>query len=200
MMKRLAILSVAVIAVIPVVNVASLGAQAAQQRQGRQGGRQERQAPGVAGVPGAPGVDAAVNDPAVTPNEIQRMFDAYALVQAQDQLHLNDDQYPRFLVRFKSLQEVRRRSLQEHTRLVGDLRRLLTQGQPDEAQLKERMQELQEVDSRAVADVKKAYDGLDQVLDVKQQAHLRVFEEQMERRKIELITRARQANRQKQQQ
>ena len=188
MMKRLAILSLAVIAVINIIGVASLGAQGAQQRRGRQA----QQAPGVPGVNG--------DDAAVTPNEIQRMFDAYALVQAQDQLHLNDDQYSRFLVRFKSLQEVRRRSLQEHTRLVGELRRLLMQGQPDETQLKERMQELQEVDSRAVADVKKAYDGLDQVLDVKQQAHLRVFEEQMERRKIELITRARQANRLKQQQ
>jgi len=187
MMKRLAILSVAA---INIISVASLGAQGAQQRRGRQA----QQAPGV------PGVNSAVDDPAVTPNELQRMFDAYALVQAQDQLHLNDDQYARFLVRFKSLQEVRRRSLQEHTRLVGELRRLLMQGQPDETQLKERMQELQEVDSRAVADVKKAYDGLDQVLDVKQQAHLRVFEEQMERRKIELITRARQANRLKQQQ
>ena len=188
MMKRLAIRSVALIAVINVISVVSLGAQGAQQRRGRQA----QQAPGVPAVNG--------DDPAVTPNEIQRMFDAYALVQAQDQLHLNDDQYARFLVRFKSLQEVRRRSLQEHTRLVAELRRLLMQGQPDEAQLKERMQALQEVDSRAVADAKKAYDGLDQVLDVKQQAHLRVFEEQMERRKIELITRARQANRLKQQQ
>ena len=188
MMKRLAIRSVALIAAVNVISVVSLGAQGAQQRRGRQA----QQAPGVPAVNG--------DDPAVTPNEIQRMFDAYALVQAQDQLHLNDDQYARFLVRFKSLQEVRRRSLQEHTRLVAELRRLLMQGQPDETQLKERMQELQEVDSRAVADVKKAYDGLDQVLDVKQQAHLRVFEEQMERRKIELITRARQANRLKQQQ
>src|SRR5204862_1461333 len=136
------------------------GAQGAQQRQGARG-RQAQQAPGV------PGVNGAVDDPAVTPNEIQRMFDAYALVQAQDQLHLNDDQYARFLVRFKSLQEVRRRSLQEHTRLVAELRRLLMQGQSDEAQLKERMQELQEVDSRAVADAKKTYDGLDPVLDVK---------------------------------
>ena len=115
-------------------------------------------------------------------------------------MRLNDEQYSRFLVRFKSLQDVRRRSLQEHTRLVAELRRLLMQGQPDEAQLKDRMQELQDVDSRAVADVKKAYDGIDQVLDVKQQASFRVFEEQMERRKIELITRARQANRPKQQQ
>jgi hypothetical protein len=189
MTKSLRILSATVIAVtaVTIIGAAPASAQGAQQRLGRPG-RQAQQAPAV------------TDDPAVTPNEIQRMFDAYALVQAQDQLRLNDDQYSRFLVRFKSLQEVRRRSLQEHTRVVVELRRLLMQGQADEAQLKDRMQELQEVDARAIAEVRKAYDGLDQVLDVRQQASLRVFEEQMERRKIELITRARQANRLKQQQ
>jgi hypothetical protein len=184
MMKLLAVLSVAV---ITVVCAAPAGAQGAQQRQGRQG-RQAQQAPGL------------VDDPGVTPNEIQRMFDAYALVQAQDQLALNDEQYGRFLARFKALQDIRRRSLQEHTRLVVELRRLLVQGQPDETQLKDRMQALRDVDMRAIADVRKAYEAIDQTLDVKQQATFRVFEEQMERRKIELITRARQTNRPKQQQ
>jgi hypothetical protein len=191
MMRLLAILCVVVI------SAASVGAQDAQQQQ-RQGrpGRQGQLPPGAPGVPGLAG---GVDDPGVTPAEIQRMFDAYALVQAQDQLRLNDEQYSRFLVRYKSLQELRRRALQEHTRLVGDLRRLLLQGQPDDAQLKDRMQQLQEVDSRALGEVRKAYEGIDQVLDVKQQAGFRVFEEQMERRKLELITRARQANRPRQQ-
>jgi hypothetical protein len=184
MMKLLALLSAAV---ITFVSAAPAGAQGAQQRQGRQG----RQAQPAAGLG---------DDPAVTPNEIQRMFDAYALVQAQDQLALGDEQYGRFLARFKALQDVRRRSLQEHTRLVVELRRLLMQGQPDEAQLKDRMQALQDVDMRAIADVRKAYEAIDQTLDVKQQATFRVFEEQMERRKIELITRARQTNRPRQQQ
>lgn len=176
MTRLLAVLS------LVVVGAASVGAQGSEPRLGRQG----RPAPG------------AVENPAVTPAEIQRMFDAYALVQAQDQLRLSDEQYSRFLVRFKSLQDVRRRSLQEHARLVAELRRLLMQGQPDESQLKDRMQELQDIDSRAVADVKKAYEGIDQLLDVERQASFRVFEEQMERRKLELITRARQANRPRQ--
>lgn len=184
MMKRSVMLSVAVISVI---GAASLGAQGTQQRPGRQG-RQAQQAPALA------------DDPGVTPVEIQRMFDAYALVQAQDQLRLNDEQYGRFLGRFKTLQDVRRRALQEHTRLIVELRRLLTQGQPDEAQLKDRMQALQDVETHAISDVKKAYEAIDQTLDVRQQANFRVFEEQMERRKIELITRARQANRPKLQQ
>jgi len=83
---------------------------------------------------------------------------------------------------------------------VIELRRLLNQGQSDEAALKERVQALQELDTRSVADIRKAYDAVDQVLDVTQQARFRVFEELMERRKIELVTRARQANRQRQQQ
>ena len=43
--------------------------------------------------------------------------------------------------------------------------------------------------------MRKAYNALDEVLDVRQQARFRVFEEQIERRKIELLMRARQQNR-----
>ena len=45
------------------------------------------------------------------------------------------------------------------------------------------MQALQDLDARSVADIRKAYDAIDQVLDVTQQAKFRVFEELMERRK-----------------
>jgi hypothetical protein len=132
----------------------------------------------------------------VTPVEIQRMFDAYALIQAQEQLRLNDEQYARFLVRYKALQDTRRQAIQEHTRLVNELRRLLMeQRQADDGELKEQMRALQDADARAVSDVRKVFEGVDQVLDVRQQAMFRVFEEQMERRKLELVTRARQANR-----
>ena len=52
-----------------------------------------------------------------------------------------------------------------------------------------------DLDARTAAEVKKSYEGIDQVLDLRQQVRFRVFEEQMERRKIELVTRARQNNR-----
>ena len=172
---------------VVVLGAASLGAQATPQRQGRQG-RQALQ-----------GQAAPENDPGVTPAEIQRMFDAYALVQAQDQLRMSDDQYSRFLLRYKALQDIRRRSLQEHTRIVTELRRLLAERQPNEALLKAQIDALDDVDSRTGAELKKASEGVDELLDVKQRASFRVFEELMERRKLELITRARQAFRPKQQ-
>ena len=145
------------------------------------------------------GEPGAVTD-VITPGELQRMFDAYALMQAQDQLKITDDQYSQFLTRFKALQEVRRRSLQEHARVIQSLRKMLNGVQPaDEAQLKELLKALDDLEARTAADVKKALDAIDQVLDTAQQAKFRVFEENMERRKLELVARARQANRPKKQ-
>ena len=140
--------------------------------------------------PGAPG-DA----PVVSPAEIQRMFDSYALMQAQEQLKIADDKFPQFLTRFKALQDARRRGLNERARTVMDLRRLVNAPQHDEAALKERLKALEDVEARNDAEVKKAFDALNQVLDVYQQAKFRVFEENMERRKLELVNRARQAKR-----
>ena len=124
------------------------------------------------------------------------MFYSYHIKQAQDQLKLKDEQYAQFLARFKALQEVRRRSLQERTKAIQSLRKMLNGAQAaDESQLKEQLKALDDIESRSAADVKKAQDAVDQVLDTAQQAKFRVFEENMERRKLELVTRARQANR-----
>ena len=155
----------------------------AQGRQGRQG---RATAPPAA-------------EPGVSPGDVQRMFDAYALMQAQEQLKIGDEHFSQFLTRYKALQELRGKNLQERARLVVDMRQMLNAPNPDEAQLKERMKALQDLETRSAADVKKAYDAIDQVLDVRQQAKFRVFEELMERRKLELVSRARQANRPKNQ-
>ncbi len=134
----------------------------------------------------------------VTPAEIQRMFDSYALMQAQEQLQISDEQFPQFLTRFKALQDVRRRALQERARHLIDLRRLLTAPQADDAAMQEHLKALEEIDARARVDAGKALDAIDQILTVRQRARFRLFEEAMERRKLELINRARQANRARQ--
>jgi hypothetical protein len=113
-------------------------------------------------------------------------------LQAQAQLNINDDQFTPFLTRFKTLQEVRRRGMQERARILMSLRTLSNAPQPEEAQIRERLNALQELAARSAADLKKAYDSIDQLLDIRQQAKFRVFEEQMERRKLELVMRARQ--------
>ena len=63
---------------------------------------------------------------------------------------------------------------------------------PDDAALKERLSALQELESRSAAELRSAYNQLDEILDLRQQARFRVLEEQLERRKLELLMRARQ--------
>ena len=144
---------------------------------------------GVAHAQGEP-------DPTVSPAELQRLFDSYALVQAQQFLNIPDDQYTKFLPRFMALQNARRQSQQQRTRMLNELRRLLMPGETaSDDQIKAAMKQLQEIDDRNETETRKAQDAVDQTLDTRQQARFRVFEEQMERRKLELVTRARQANR-----
>lgn len=138
--------------------------------------------------------DPALPNPAITPFELQRLFDSWALLQAQEFLKITDDQFAKFLPRFKTLQDVRRQTLQQRTRVVNELRKLVNENGPDE-QIKNALRMLQDIDDRGASDTRRAYDAVDQVLDLHQQAKFRVFEEQMERRKLELVTRARQANR-----
>jgi len=136
------------------------------------------------------------------PGEIQRLFDAYLVMEAQQALTLTDQQYPQFLVRLRTLQDTRRRTQQERNQLMAQLQRLTNPratNRGDEAELKERLTALQELEARTAAEMRKAYNALDEVLDVRQQARFRVFEEQIERRKIELLMRARQQNRPDQQ-
>jgi hypothetical protein len=100
----------------------------------------------------------------------------------------------------KGIQEVRRRNQQARQRILQDLRRLSAEeadAKPDENAIRERLKALVDHDEKALAEMRKAYEALDGVLDVRQQARFRVFEETMERRKLELLMRARQANRQR---
>jgi hypothetical protein len=155
--------------------------------QGRTAPRGERQ-----GLPPPPGAERPVS-----PGEIQQMFDAYVVMQAQDVLKLNENQYPRFITRLRNLQQIRRRGENQRMMLLNQLRRLVNdpEGRFDEAMVKERLKMLEDLRVSVAADVKQAQDSLDEVLDLRQQARFRVFEEEMERRKVELVMRTRQANR-----
>lgn len=138
--------------------------------------------------------DPALGNPAITPFELQRLFDSWALLQAQEFLKISDEQFTKFLPRFKALQDARRQTLQQRTRVVNELRKLVNDNGPDDL-VRNALRQLQDIDDRGAAETRRAYEAVDQVLDLRQQAKFRVFEEQMERRKLELVTRARQSGR-----
>lgn len=162
-------------------------------------GRAEAQLRRMQAVPRAQAPAAEPNIPdGTSPAELQRLFDAYALVQAQDVLQLTDAQLPDFMTRLRALQDVRRRTQNERARIVQDLRRLADQGRGDGAardRIADRIRALREADLRGLNEVLQAADRLDEILEPVQQARLRVLEETIERRKLELLTRARQAAR-----
>lgn len=128
--------------------------------------------------------------PDMTPGELQRMFDALVVVQAREQLQLTEAQYPDFIARLTKVQETRLANQQERQRLLRELQGLLNDRTVDEALAKERMAELRRHETEAAAEVAAAYAALDEVLDLRQQVRFRLFEERMERRRIELLMRA----------
>jgi len=138
--------------------------------------------------------EGAPPGPALSPQEVQRLLDAYVVLQAQEALRLSEAQYPQFLTKLRALQEVRRRNEQSRLRLVNELNRLTNPRAGvagPESQVRERLKALDELEGSSASELRKAREELFQTLDVRQQARFRVFEEQMERRKLELLLRAR---------
>lgn len=132
----------------------------------------------------------------LSPGDVIGMLDAYAAVQAQDALTLDDAHYSEFVVRLRTLQETRRRTQQARNKLVQELRRLAgaqAAAPYDEAAIRDRLRDLRDQDDRAAAELRRAYDAVDEVLDVRQQARFRIFEETIERRKLNLLMRAQNA-------
>jgi len=131
--------------------------------------------------------------PDISANEVQRLFDAWALVQAQDALQLSEAQYGRFVTRLKTLQEVRRKNQQARGKILQDLRRLTGPDVTtiDEGAIRERLRILRDQEDRTAVELRKAYEAVDELLDIRQQARFRLFEEQVERRKLDLLMRAR---------
>jgi hypothetical protein len=129
------------------------------------------------------------------PREVQQLLDGYAVIQGQEFLGLNDSQFAQFLPKFRALQETRRRNEIERLRLLQELNRMTNPrvgGQGADSDVHDRLRMLKDVESRASGEIQKAREAVDQTLDVRQQARFRVFEEQIEQRKLQLLMQVRQ--------
>lgn len=178
----------AVVTVLAVLAIASPAIAAPRQRAGT---APSTQAPAPTGAPQP--APLPIDQP-ITAGQIQRWFEAFTALQAQERLQLTETQYFKFMTRLQVLQETRRNHQQAHQRILNDIRKLTNPqtGSNDEAAITERLKALKEEDATAVVDLNKAYDGVDETLDMRQQARFRVFEDQVEQQKLELLMRARQ--------
>src|SRR5437588_12959445 len=69
---------------------------------------------GTQALPPAPAPDPQLStgDQPITAGQIQRWFEAFTVLQAQDRLQLSEAQYGKFVTRLRALQETRRKHLQ----------------------------------------------------------------------------------------
>ena len=128
--------------------------------------------------------------------ELQELLDANEVRQARRGLELSDEQFARFLPRLEALQVVRRRAEIQRTRMINELRRMTQSGDPQlDVTISERLTQIAELDARSFEEQQRARADINDVLTLRQQALFRIFEEQMERYKVSLLTRVRQPNR-----
>ena len=150
------------------------------------------QAPAPAAPQTAERPEGRANRPAgLTNGELINMLDTYAIVRAQEALQIPDEQYGQFVTRLKQLQRIRRQNMQKRNQIVQDLRRLTQETTVDENALRTRLKALHDHEVNAGEELRRAYDSLDELLDLRQQARFRIFEDRMERQKLDLLMRAR---------
>lgn len=128
----------------------------------------------------------------LTPSDVQDQFDAYAIVQAQEALQLSDEQYPQFVRQARALHATRRRMQAQRMRMLAQLNQLLRARSASEERLASATRALDEHERASLEAVQKAYAAVDEVLDARQRARFRVLEQQLERKKLEMLMRARQ--------
>jgi hypothetical protein len=167
-----------------------------------QGGRQAgRQPPPPQGPPENPDPRSPQNGPknpkpndAMSPVYIQQMFDTMAIMEAERFLPLTGDQYPVFVQRLRRLQEARLQSNRRRTKALNELRGLVGQqagADVPESVIDAKLKELASAELEGAAGVRKALEDLEAGLTIRQRARFRLLEENVERRKIDFLTKVR---------
>jgi Spy/CpxP family protein refolding chaperone len=146
------------------------------------------------GRPGGPG--AMPNPNGMTAPQVEQMFDAYMVVQSQASLQLPDEQFFTFSPRLQRLQLVRRRTQRARTMMLRELAMLVNATPVNDQAIAAKLKEVDDLGDRSQQEIRQAYTEIDSVLTPRQRALFRVFEERMERQKLDLMIRARQQVRQ----
>jgi hypothetical protein len=123
------------------------------------------------------------------------MFDAMTVVEAEKFLPVPADQYAAFVVKLKRLQEARAAATRQRNRVVAELRGLVgPQARADvpDSLIDAKLKELAKIEADSSAAVRQAMDDLDAVLSPRQRARFRLLEENLDRKKLDMLTKVRQ--------
>lgn len=153
----------------------------AAQNPGRQAAGRGQRAGGPA-RPALPPVGRGMNA-----MQLQQFLDAFALIQAEQQLKLDTEQYKAFAPKLIRMQTVRRQLLQQRRRALNELNQALTAQTPSDDAIGEKTRAVDEANRKAAEELVKSYQDLDTVLTPWQRGRFRLLEEQIERKKLELL-------------
>jgi hypothetical protein len=131
----------------------------------------------------------------LSPSNIQQMFDTLTVMEAEKFLPLGAEQFPAFVQRLRRLQDARMQNNRRRAKALGELRSLVgPQANPDatDQAIEAKLAEVARVEADGQAAVRKALDELEQGLSPRQRARFRLLEENIERRKIDFLTKVRQ--------
>jgi hypothetical protein len=107
-------------------------------------------------------------------------------------VQVSDAQYGQFILRLKKLQVLRRQHVAQRLKLVNQLRQLvnpLPPAQPsaDDAAVEAQTKAIDELDRRALQELQAAFASIDEVLNVRQRAKFRLYEETLEQEKLNIL-------------
>lgn len=130
----------------------------------------------------------------IAPGDIQAMFEAMTVMEAERFVMLTPEQFPVFVQRLKRLQEARGVMIRRHNRALNELRGMANpqSGRADDATIDMKLRELSAIELEGRAAIDKALEAVDQMLSPKQRARFRMLEDNIEKKKIDFLTKVRQ--------
>jgi len=133
----------------------------------------------------------------ISPADIQSMFDAMTVMDAEKYVELSVEQFPTFVQRLRKLQDARNAHVRRHNRALAELRALANPqtGRADDATIESKLKEMDTIEVEATTAIANARDAVDQMLSAKQRARFRLLEDNMERKKLDFLTKVRQNGR-----
>jgi hypothetical protein len=130
--------------------------------------------------------------PEATGDNAEVLFERYVRRQARVALQLTPAEMRALEPRLQQLQVTRRRLQRERQRYLNQLAQVTRAAAPtDPDVVRERLEAFEAFRGRADEELRIAREAVDEVLTVEQRARFRVFEQRMERQKLDLIARAR---------
>jgi hypothetical protein len=178
-------------AVLALAMVAALGRESgAQTAPPSQTNKQAQRPAGGRGTLRAGGAGGEMNVP-----ELQSLVDGWAIVEARRRLELSDEQYATFVAKFSNLQNARRRHMMARQRLLRDLNAAAfnaSDARPADSVFTDKVKAFDDQAVTAAQELRQLALEVDNVLSPYQRARFRLFEEQVERKKLDFLAQSRQ--------